>query len=224
MVKAKGIKVSSDAEQIHSKSVPWLRILNGRPGYWQENENEKNLRIMFIRNPYTRLLSGFLDKGVLWGTVIKRGHREPYSATPAEFKRFIQALIARRDAGLEMNQHFELLSRLCGVSAGYQYNFYLKVEEIDVWYADFVSLLGIGHTTARGWKQHTTVGKAMLKVYETSHSITFFQPFRSLTGAQYRIVACLLRRMGMIASTRSVAKHVTRRPRSSATTMPTRNM
>uniref|UniRef100_A0A7S1SLL3 Sulfotransferase n=1 Tax=Tetraselmis chuii TaxID=63592 RepID=A0A7S1SLL3_9CHLO len=162
MVQAKGIKVSPDVFQIHRTSVPWLTMLHGRPGYWRENGNEKNLRVMFVRNPYTRLLSGFLDKGVLWGTVypIKPGHREPYSATPAEFKRFIQALIARRDAGMEMDMHFELQSRLCGGSAGYQYNFYLKVEEIDVWYVDFVSLLGIGHTAARGWKQYTTDGYA----------------------------------------------------------------
>jgi hypothetical protein len=136
---------------VHHTVVPWLNSLKGVSGHAYKNGDKKRLRFIFVRNPYSRLLSGFLDKGVHWVSRMKSDYSGPYKATPADFKRFIRVLLARRNRGGRIDPHFELLSAACGIREGFQYNFYLKVEEMDVWYADFISLLGLGDAAATGW-------------------------------------------------------------------------
>jgi hypothetical protein len=104
-------------------------------------EEPDRSRFMLVRNPYSRLLSGFLDKachpvGILnpqnrqWrraDTIL--GHGGPYEETPEEFGRFIANLIKmKRASARRINGHFLPLSNRCGLDAGVQYNFFLRVE------------------------------------------------------------------------------------------------
>jgi hypothetical protein len=107
---------------------------------------------MWLRNPYSRLLSGFLDKGVQEFTFVNMaGYEYPFEPTPDGFKLFLESLLDMRRKGLPINPHFKPQSELCGIPFGMQYDFYLKVEDIHLWYPDLISLLGLRDTVYSGW-------------------------------------------------------------------------
>eukprot|EP00873_Tetraselmis_striata_P026577 jgi/Tetstr1/446841/TSEL_034320.t1 len=155
LLRAKGIDAPV-ARAVHHTTAPWLKALRGVRAHGAKVADPRKLRFMFVRNPYARLLSGFLDKGVNWVTRMKAEYRGPYKATPAEFRRFVGVLLARRGRSVSIDPHFELLTRGCGMPHGYAYHFYLKVDEMDVWYADFIALLGLGEAAAAGWAPETS--------------------------------------------------------------------
>eukprot|EP00873_Tetraselmis_striata_P029687 jgi/Tetstr1/449951/TSEL_037005.t1 len=136
-------------------------------------EDPARARFMFVRNPYSRLLSGFLDKavhpvGILNPANPKNrrsdtilGHGGPYTDSPAEFLRFVETMnqMMARQPGLPgMNGHFAPLTFRCGLNAGITYDFFLKVEETDTWYPDLVTLLGLADATAAGWERKNSTG------------------------------------------------------------------
>eukprot|EP00193_Tetraselmis_chui_P012482 CAMPEP_0177784172 /NCGR_PEP_ID=MMETSP0491_2-20121128/19534_1 /TAXON_ID=63592 /ORGANISM="Tetraselmis chuii, Strain PLY429" /LENGTH=280 /DNA_ID=CAMNT_0019304871 /DNA_START=293 /DNA_END=1135 /DNA_ORIENTATION=- len=112
-------------------------------------------RFMFVRNPYVRLLSGFLDKALAeynkGGVKVKirsipflKALGGPFEDSPSGFLAFTRACLAQHRRGRSVNAHWEAQSRAsCGVRQGMQYDFYLKVEDIDIWYIDFMSLTGL---------------------------------------------------------------------------------
>lgn len=114
------------------------------------------LRFLWLRNPYSRLLSGFLDKGVIspWGGIHNNhmaDYGAPYEPSPPEFLRFVKALTTMRADGAQMDYHFVPQAEQCGLSHGMQYDFHLKVENIHVWYPDLISVLGLEDVVSSGW-------------------------------------------------------------------------
>jgi hypothetical protein len=121
---------------------------------------------MLVRNPYARLLSGFLDKAVDifpkdggFANDMKSEYGAPYSATPPEFKRFVGVLLRRRQEGKPINSHFSPQVEQCGVSDGMQYDMFLKVEDTATWYADFIALMDLQDTVRTGWGSDATPAK-----------------------------------------------------------------
>merc|ERR1719181_322973 len=118
-------------------------------------------RFMMVRNPYSRLLSGFMDKCV--GTASDKLHvgllpsgfaghvcasiDDPVRAFPA----FVAAVIDEDPDRL--NGHFSLLSEHCHVDAGYDY--YLPTEQTVHWYEPFVAALDLGEAVRTGWDLST---------------------------------------------------------------------
>ena len=113
-------------------------------------------RFMMVRNPYSRLLSGYMDRCVGTARDVLPTHgiekvcgsiEDPAATFPA----FVKAVI-NEDLD-QLDGHFSLLSRHCHVDAGYDY--YLPVEQIVHWYAPFVSVLDLKKTVSTGWNVST---------------------------------------------------------------------
>jgi hypothetical protein len=105
-------------------------------------------KIMFVRNPYARLLSGYLDKVVRGPNPFIPGVNKTLS-----FKEFLQYLHERGPS--RVNSHFRSLSEKCYLKYELKYNYYLKTEEIDVWYADIIRLLKLEDVASSGWNIKT---------------------------------------------------------------------
>eukprot|EP00951_Prasinocladus_malaysianus_P021521 scaffold178069_cov35-Prasinocladus_malaysianus.AAC.2 len=70
-------------------------------------QDPNTMRIMLVRNPYIRILSAFLDKGVhagsqRWQTKIRARFGGPYEATSVDFVRFLRTIISKRKRGSQM--------------------------------------------------------------------------------------------------------------------------
>jgi hypothetical protein len=63
-------------------------------------------------------------------------------------------MVKMTKSGRQINGHFAPLSKRCGIHAGLQYDFFLKVEEMDLWYADVVTLMGLAPYAEDGWEQN----------------------------------------------------------------------
>lgn len=148
---------SLDPSQIdpHHSPMTWLD-----PGEVKREDlvantsHPSNLRFLWLRNPYSRLLSGFLDKGVARARQYDNGmmgYGAPFESFSSEFLRFVKALTAMRADGLPLDKHLKPQAEQCGLPDGMQYDFYLKVEDIHVWYPDLVSLLGLEDVVSHGW-------------------------------------------------------------------------
>ena len=98
------------------------------------------------RNPYVRLLSGFLDKLVarqlggayksqwnLWNTneQLGRPRESPFEASPAGFAQFVRALSVRGVTD-NINVHWRMTSRACDLHS-WRYEYYLQLERIGEW-------------------------------------------------------------------------------------------
>eukprot|EP00873_Tetraselmis_striata_P015174 jgi/Tetstr1/435438/TSEL_024344.t1 len=148
---------SLDPSQIdpHHSPMTWLD-----PGEVKREDlvantsHPSNLRFLWLRNPYSRLLSGFLDEGVARARQYDNGmmgYGAPFEPFSSEFLRFVKALTAMRADGLPLDKHLKPQAEQCGLPDGMQYDFYLKVEDIHVWYPDLVSLLGLEDVVSHGW-------------------------------------------------------------------------
>ena len=144
----------------HMLKTAWLP--QGRAEWSSMVADPSALRFMWVRNPYARLLSGFLDKAVSTRAphfirMINNEYGGPYNSTPAEFGRFVERIIAMRAQNIPIDAHFSPLTEHCGINKGMRYNFYLKVEEADVWYVDLVSFLGLDEAASSGWGLEVTM-------------------------------------------------------------------
>ena len=116
-------------------------------------------RFMMVRNPYSRLLSGFMDKCVGQPeralALLPSGFAGDVCASISDpvraFPAFVAAVIDE-DPG-RLNGHFSLLSEHCHVDAGYDY--YLPTEQMVHWYEPFVAALDLGETVRTGWNVST---------------------------------------------------------------------
>ena len=150
----------NEGDTIHEMASPWLRGVHRPSDMFQMMYQKSYLRIMMVRNPYTRLLSAFLDKGCTpingyWAR-IQELIGGLYQPTPGDFQRFIIRLLYLksrhpRDRHLGSEPHFTPLTTHCGIDAGVQYDLILKVEEIDLWYPDIVHILGLQDDVGSGW-------------------------------------------------------------------------
>ena len=118
-------------------------------------------RFMLVRNPYSRLLSAYLDK-VVKQNVSKMWPRRFRDGRARSFDAFVEAVISSPMG--DVDRHFQPLSRHCQMSAGDRgvslvqerpYDFFLKVEQMDGWYLPFVRVLGLEATFRRGWNTST---------------------------------------------------------------------
>lgn len=135
----------------HTRPTPWTRWpnLDSREKVLAKVHDPGSMRFMWLRNPYSRLLSAFLEKicsgkwrGVFGG---------PFSCTPPEFGRYIRALLSRADRGAYIDPHFTLQVDHCGLGRGVEYDYYLKVEESNEWYPEFMALAGLAGAAKHGW-------------------------------------------------------------------------
>jgi hypothetical protein len=104
------------------------------------------------------------------------GNGTEFSCTPKDFYRYVNALVAARDAGVEINPHLDVQANLCGLLQGVQYDFYLKVEEEDIWYPEFISLAGLEDAARNNWsfetniRAHTTMKVGLHACSQHDHS------------------------------------------------------
>ena len=131
-------------------------------------QNRSVPRLMMVRNPYSRILSAYLDKVVLqqtrklWPSSLKYGTVPSKNRTVPSFRDFVQAVTAHSEI---LDRHFQPLSNLCLIDDGtgalsHRYDFFLKVEQMERWYLPFVRLLGIEPTLRTGWNLTTHWWKA----------------------------------------------------------------
>jgi len=111
--------------------------------------------ITFVRNPYTRLLSAFLDKVVR--------HQRGFTFS-GNFEEFVEALCIHELAKLRGEEpctpgkkgcaegitysdiHIELQAWKCGLHQGLVYDFVFKLEEQPMWYETVIRMLGLKDT------------------------------------------------------------------------------
>ena len=138
---------------MHRSEAPWLpRSLSELRA---QVLNSNATRMVFVRNPYTRLLKGFLARAArppskLWAKVVRR-HGGPYRASPQEFTRFIRNLLAMRGNGRRINKQFAPVTEQCGIGLGMEYDLHLRLEQMEDWYPDLVQLMGLEDFVRRGW-------------------------------------------------------------------------
>jgi hypothetical protein len=142
-------------EVVHSRPLPWVAGLS-RDDIVEKVSDPSALRFMWVRNPYSRLLSGFLDKAVNapeWWQIRFRiwEFGGPYGDSPDEFLRFVKTMLKMHSEGKHIDPHFSPQVEHCGLPQGMRYDFYLKVEEMEEWYADLIHILGMEKTVSSGW-------------------------------------------------------------------------
>lgn len=110
------------------------------------------LRIMWVRNPYARLLSAFLDKVLGEFRDIDQVQRYggPFHDSPSEFARFVRAVLDERSQGNVAELHWRLQTQTCGLQDGVKYHFYLKEEDTNTWYVELMSLFGLNEDVESG--------------------------------------------------------------------------
>lgn len=121
------------------------------------------------RHPYTRVLSGFLDKmtwteshGKDWDTVRKvnlqlskdtefsRDAADLFEATIEGFHEFLLMLSRKVLAGIPINEHFEPVVSVCDAES-VEYHYFLRLEDMATWFPCLRAGLGIGRFTDHGW-------------------------------------------------------------------------
>ena len=95
-------------------------------------------RLMVMRHPVARLLSGFLAKAAPSATERFKG--VPGWNRSANFSAFVHAVT--RTSSAMLNPHYRLQSAQCGLPAGLTWH-YLRMEEIGRWYHLAVCALGL---------------------------------------------------------------------------------
>lgn len=132
----KYIKATSDSEleeAIKDKSVP---------------------RIMIIREPYGRLLSGYLDKIENRSYSVSYTPNYPYLYNKSTgFDGFVKLLsLASKHSYKGINRHFLPQSNKCFLDNNkFSYDYYLKMEHTDGWYEPIIQLLGLEEDVSTGW-------------------------------------------------------------------------
>jgi hypothetical protein len=110
-------------------------------------------RFLIVRNPYIRFLSAYIEK---------IEHCKDHAFAPPGYKigepfeKFIVETIKHqngfnRKRWADFNNHFTLMSNLCGMNASMTYDYYLPLEQMDYWYEPLIRYLGIESYTKVGW-------------------------------------------------------------------------
>jgi hypothetical protein len=98
-------------------------------------------RLMFVRHPISRLLSGYLGKAVTNKILINGWSND------SGFSAFVDIITATAPENL--NHHFRLQTdHDCGLYSGFSYRI-LRVETIGSWYREIVCLLGLQQAASR---------------------------------------------------------------------------
>jgi hypothetical protein len=109
-------------------------------------------RFVMVRNPYSRLLSAYLDKCIV--QISRLCPIDPKVAQQDPIGAFATVVVKATQSKQGLNDHFSLLVRSrCGFQAGYDY--YLPTEQMQYWYGPFVEALGIKSVMRWGWNLTT---------------------------------------------------------------------
>lgn len=118
-------------------------------------------RVMFVRNPYVRILSGFLDKVLRHLRRNKLGIRFDNGCTFPEFvnKVYVYWKMSGR-YGTSNNGHFTPMAFHCSLTSGLQYDYVLKLELQHLWFLDFTNYFNLTQFASSGWN---VVGSSSMK-------------------------------------------------------------
>lgn len=131
------------------------------------------MRLMLVRHPISRLLSGYLGKiaSGLWMDLFPSYNRS------TGFAGFVRHLTAIDPLRTHIDQHFALQSTLCGVNTrGSSYR-YLRVEEMGHWYREVVCALDMHSAVSAEniyWRNHYAVSESQLSSAEYRRSVHCF--------------------------------------------------
>eukprot|EP00873_Tetraselmis_striata_P006959 jgi/Tetstr1/427223/TSEL_017411.t1 len=116
---------------VHGAPAPWtlLEEYSSIDKLVAKMRDPATLRFIWVRNPYTRLLSAFLDK--ICGKHVKRfaGTVYPQTCDAAGFLNLLRVLNSMADRGEVVHRLFALQKYKCGLPAGMQYDYFLKGSE-----------------------------------------------------------------------------------------------
>lgn len=101
-------------------------------------------RIMFVRNPYSRVVSGWNgNTDQMYYATFNRSHG---------LEAFVYHLRDNRfTLEKEVNDHFYPLVNKCMQPLSMTYDYFLKVEQIDFWYAPLIRMLELEPEASSGW-------------------------------------------------------------------------
>jgi hypothetical protein len=162
-----------------AEPTTWDQIMKAHfdyyPTVWHYTQTHGNLTDTYPtftvgRNPYVRLLSGFLNK-----MVFNPHANEPHDAvnlrdvnlgfgrhpdaffwgTRESFSQFIDLLIKKGTT--DINDHFKQASLVCD-GGQFQYEYYLRLEDMHEWFPCWEAGLRLEGFTRTGWKT-TSEGK-----------------------------------------------------------------
>ena len=117
-------------------------------------------KIMFVRNPYSRLLSGFVDKVYnVTDASLRQKFFKGFKASNKNFNTFIKYVkgVHERDNHPNnskppfLNTHYIPQSERCFINVGMRFDYYLKVEQTPIWYPYILNLLGLVGDASSGW-------------------------------------------------------------------------
>ena len=94
---------------------------------------------VIVRNPFTRLLSAWLDKKDF-----------PQFNLPRRFADFVRLNVTHAPGG-RVNEHFRPMVDFCGIHEGFRFDAVLKLEDIDEWGPRIVRRLNLTSETSSGW-------------------------------------------------------------------------
>lgn len=110
-------------------------------------------RILITRNPYSRFLSGYVDKILIT--------KDPNFGPPGfqlndTFETFVREEINYQTNGeLHYGDHFRLMSQGCWLPENMTYNYILPLEHMAHWYEPLMEGLHITEYTKMGWNVST---------------------------------------------------------------------
>jgi len=122
-------------------------------------KNKSIPRIMLVRNPYSRLLSGFLDKVNVTNAVQRRLFFKGFKDKSGAYASFVKYVRGVHERDIEptnrkapfLNDHYMLQSDKCFIPGGMRYDYILKVEHTAIWYPFLINLLGLQKVASSGW-------------------------------------------------------------------------
>ena len=130
-------------------------------------------RFMFVRNPFSRVISGWTDKT-----------DQDYYATfnrSMGFEKFVYHLRDNRfSLHREVNDHFYPLVNKCLQFGGITYDYFLKVEQMDYWYGPFIRKLKLEGVVSSGWEEYHAAHRG-----DSSRSASICLPEKPVT-VQFR--------------------------------------
>lgn len=183
----RSLQAGSDAASGDDVAIPWqpnptrptpLRGSSGSqarpsPRYMPPGTIPEDVPSFTIgRNPYLRLLSGYRNKMIVQAGQHDKWTRKyvnrdlgvpedtEWEDTAAGFSAFVRAMDAMPQFRT-INSHFKSSVLVCSGSAGFVYDYYFRLEDLEAWLPCWMHALGLEKYTERGWAQ---AGKARIYV------------------------------------------------------------
>lgn len=120
-------------------------------------DNPSLIKSAVVRNPASRLLSGYLDKMIRqkrYGFVRGMGQFVREKGSPPTFEEFVNVLMTNHPNPNIADQHFRLQSSFCGIRSGV-YDFYGDLENMGEDFVEFARSVGIWDDYgADGWGEN----------------------------------------------------------------------